>query len=481
MAVFRFNTKMNPSSLSLLSKARAALMSDNPQIASKHYRKLIRSNPEMPTALLEGARAFTLSGNPEAARKALKKMELLPNLTTELKRHIASGYFKLGDYEKAYDVLYGYWNKDRDIEIGMALVEVCERLRRLDFALEVLEAVGTDHPRAPLMKGLILKNKGDIDRAIASLSLIQSGQVKNADQKTQYRASLVLASCYEKQERYRDALQLVIAAKKSMLPTKETREKMDTEYRLHQQSMQRSIDNLVYPRNDLAPHPDYPIPLLVAGHPRSGTSVVSAHLAKQLNRVDLDEIPSFIQTLQKQGLQNKDAGDITPRECQTFQKDYGNAMLNFSPKLAPGQPFLDKNPGYEAFASYWMTLFPKTKIYLVRRHPLDCLLSCLFVYLPLNCFSMQFLTPERTSKSIEDSLQFQDRLLEVFPEQIEVIYYEEFTKLHRGETITKKEGDKVTLHSPNYGVVEQAVHLGSVERYRKYEAFLPDALVKKWT
>ena len=456
-------------------------MSGDAQVASRHYRKLIRANPEMPTALLEGARAFTLSGNPEAARKALKKTASLANLSTELKSHIASGYFKLGDYEKAYDILNGYWTKDREIEIGIALVEVCERLRRLDYALEVLEIIGTDHPRAPLMKGLILKSKGDIKGAVNSLNLIQSEQVKRVDPKTQYRASLVLADCYEKQERYQDALQLVLAANNSMLPPKETIEEMDKEYRLHQQSMQRSIDKLVYPRTDLNSRPDYPTPLLVAGHPRSGTSVVSAHLAKKLNRVDMDEIPAFTQVLHKHGLQNKDADNITPRECQTFQKDYGDAMVNFSPKLSPGQSFLDKNPGYEAFASYWMTLFPGTKIYLVRRNPLDCLLSCLFVYLPLNCFSLQFLTPERASQSIEDSLKFQDRLLKAFPRQMEVIHYEEFTRLNEGEKIKKKVGDKATLHSPNYGIVEQAVHLGSIERYRKYEAFLPDTLVKKWT
>ena len=472
---------MNPSNLNLLNKARAALTSGDAKLASKHYRKLIRADPEMTTALLEGARAFTLSGNPDAARKVLKKTESLPSLNAELKSHIASGYFKLGDYEKAYDVLYRYWTKEREIVIGMALVEVCERLRRLDYALEVLEAIGLAHPRAPLMKGLILKNRGDIEGAIASLQLIQSEQVKGVDEKTRYRASLILADCYETQGRYQDAWQLIITANQSMLPTKEKMEKMDADYRLHQQSMERSINNLVYPRADMKPHPDYPIPLLVAGHPRSGTSVVSAHLAKELNRVDLDEIPTFTQTLQKHGLQNKDAGNITLRECQSFQKDYGDAMVKFSPKLSPGQPFLDKNPGYEAFAAYWMTLFPETKIYLVRRHPLDCLLSCLFVYLPLNYFSLQFLTPERASKSIEDNLKFQDRLLETFPEQIEVIHYEAFTRLHKGDKIERKEGDKATFHSPNYGIVEQAIHLSSVERYRKYEAFIPETLLKKWT
>jgi hypothetical protein len=128
-----------------------------------------------------------------------------------------------------------------------------------------------------------------------------------------------------------------------------------------------------------------------------------------------------------------------------------------------------------------MTLFPETSIYLVRRHPLDCLLSCLFVYLPLNNFSLQFLTPERASQSIENSLNFQEQLLETFPDQTEVIHYEDFTQQHKGDILEKKEGDKATFHSPNYGVVEQAVHRSSVERFRKYEEFLPAEIVKKWT
>lgn len=472
---------MNSSSLDLLHKARTALVAGNAQTAAKFYRKLIRSQPQMTTALLEGARAFTLSGNPDAARKALKTVESMHGLSAEIKSHVASGYFKMGDYEKAKDILAGYWEKDHEIAIGMALVEVCERLRQLDQALEILEEINTQHPRAPLMKGLILKNKKDLEGAIATLSLIESGKVKNPDLKTRYRAALILADCYEKQGRYKDAWDKVIAANKAMLPSRDKLEQMDLEYHLHQDAMKRSMDKMVYPRPDMKPHPNYPIPLLVAGHPRSGTSVVSAHLAKEMNRADIDEIPSFVQILQKHKLQNKNAAEITPRECQLFQKDYAEAIAKLSPKLSPGDPFLDKNPGHEAYASYWLTLFPETKIYLVRRHPLDCLLSCLFVYLPINQFSLQFLTPERVSKSIEDSLNFQERLLKTFPTQMEVIHYEDFTRKHQGDVLEQKDGNTGTFHSPNYAVVEQAVHRSSVERFRNYEAFLPPEIVKKWT
>lgn len=472
---------MDPSSLNLLNKARAALVAGDAHLAAKQYRKLIRAQPEMTTALLEGARAFILSGNPEAARNALRKVESMAGLSTELKSHIASGYFKMGDYEKAFDVLLAYWEKDREIDIGIALVEVCERLRRLEQALKILEEIGIRHPRAPLMKGLILNGKGDIDDAVAALTLIESEQVKNVDVKTRYRASLVLSGCYEKQGRYNEAWNLLITANKSMLPPADKIKALDTEYRLHQEAMQRSMKQLVYPRPELKPHPTYPVPLLIAGHPRSGTSVVSAHLAKKMNRTDIDEVPSFIQTLQKLKLQNKGAADITPRECKIFQKEYSDAMVKFSHRLSPRTPFIDKNPGHEAYASYWMTLFPGTRIYLVRRHPLDCLLSCLFVYLPLNHFSLQFLTPERASQSIEDSLHFQEQLLEAFPDQIDVIHYEQFTQDHQGNLLEKKEGEKAAFHSPNYGVVEQAVHRSSVERFRKYEAFLPTEIVKKWS
>ena len=472
---------MNASSSDLLHKARTALLAGNAQTAAKLYRKLIRVQPHMTTALLEGARAFTLSGNPDAARKALKQVESMNGLSTDIKSHVASGYFKLGDYEKAFDVLAGYWEKDRELTIGIALVEVCERLRRLDRALELLDEIGTKHPRAPLMKGLILKSKNDIDGAVAALSLIESEQVKNPDFKTRYRAALVLADCYEKQGLYKDAWEKVIAANKAAMPSKDKLEQMDLEYKLHQEAMKRSMDRMVYPRPDMKAHTNYPVPLLVAGHPRSGTSVVSAHLAQKMARADIDEVPSFVQILQKHKLQNKNAADITPRECQTFQKDYGDAMAKFSPKLSPGEPFLDKNPGHEAYASYWLTLFPETHIYLVRRHPLDCLLSCLFVYLPINQFSLQFLTPERASKSIEDSLNFQERLLDTFPDQVEVIHYEDFTSRHKGDVLKKKDGETSAFHSPNYAVVEQAVHRSSVERFRNYEEFLPAAIVRKWT
>ncbi len=472
---------MNASSSNLLHKARTALIAGNAQEAAKFYRKLIRAQPEMTTALLEGARAFTLSGNSDAARKALKTVESMSGLNTEIKSHIASGYFKLGDYEKAHDVLSAYWEKDHEVTIGMALVEVCERLRRLDTALRILDEIDIKHPRAPLMKGLILKSEKDVEGAIKALSLIESGAVKDPDSKTRYRTALALAECYEAKELYENAWNKVIAANEAMLPSKDKLEQMDLEYALHQDAMKRSMKKMVYPRPDMKPHPHYPVPLLVAGHPRSGTSVVSAHLAREMRRADIDEFPSFVQTLQKHKLQNKNAAEITPRECKVFQKDYAEAIARLSPKLSTGDPFIDKNPGHEAYASYWLTLFPETKIYLVRRNPLDCLLSCLFVYLPLNQFSLQFLTPERASKSIEDSINFQEQLLEAFPEQMEVIHYEDFINQHQGDVLDKKEGEVSAFHSPNYAVVEQAVHRGSIERFRNYEEFLPSEIVRKWT
>ena len=60
-------------------------MAGNAHTAAKYYRKLIRAEPTMTTALLEGSRAFTLSGNPDAARKALKSVATIPGLSSEIK------------------------------------------------------------------------------------------------------------------------------------------------------------------------------------------------------------------------------------------------------------------------------------------------------------------------------------------------------------------------------------------------------------
>lgn len=464
----------------LFQDARAALLAGKYRIAATHYRRLLRAVPDFPPVIFEGVRALTHLGEFIEARQILSAAAAVADQSAELWSQYSSAYFMLGDYSKAHELLAQRWAAKSEFVIGIALVEVCERLGSLEEALRVLGSLGKPHPRAMLMEGVIRHRLGAIAEAAHLLEPLARGEVPGSDPGTRLRASLLLALCYEKLGRFRDAWLTMTEAKTRVLPGAADRRSYDGIYRQHHEIARRSFDDFRSLRSDLSPYPEAPSPHLISGHPRSGNSVVSVHLAKALGRLDLDEIGGFMRAMEELGVMRKTPGQLRPQECRAVQKRYFELMTQLAPGASIHIPWLDKNPGMEGMAAYWLTIFPDSRIYLVQRHPLDCLISCLFTYLPLNPCSLQFLEVESAMASIEKSLEYQQRIGELAPERSEVLAYESFLQRHSGESSVEENVDGPVLHSPNYASARSKVHSDQVGRYRHYLEFLPDSITARW-
>ena len=458
-----------------LTSARRALAEERYADAVRHYEKLLRIAPNVPVVLIESAHAFTRSGHFDTARRLLQRMESALALHPDFLVPVATGYFAIGDYQKSRDLLGRRWREgDRSPETGIALVETAERMGDWDEADRILGALNANDPRANLFRGILKTRRDDHE---AASELLERSMREARDGATLLRAGLLLAVCRERQGRYREAWERMVETRKSALPENALATRLDAEDRelTEQVEHQFAQDEPPAPSSENDPND----PILLAGHPRSGNSVVAVHLAARRGLADIDEIGAFSWALEKGKLAGKTLRQISVPELTRARKRYFEQMRQMLPGELHGQRWLDKNPGLELFGLHWLAMFPGSEIVLVRRTPLDCMVSCLFTYLPLNSFSLQFFTPERAARSLHRSLRAQERLLELRAGRVSVVSYESFVKEMKGQSVEVEDQEKrPVLHSPNYATARKAVHLRSVARAEHYKEFFPREIIR---
>ncbi len=402
---------------------------------------------------------------------------------------IAAGYFQAGDYEVAQAILSDGWRKTGSMKFFTPLMEVLERLGKLEAALEVLTELKNPTPRARLIEGLIAARKKDFSSALSAFLLARTDGLAAGDALTALRAGLEEAKCHEKSGDYAKAWSAMTSIRAQLFPRAHVSREYDRIYATIIQACKRDLDFFVKRgRGPVFPCGDSS-PVLLTGHPRSGTSVVTVGLCKVLNRAQYDEPDAFMNALDRQSSNQTQIplDQFDERKQAAVRADYFDLLRQFDPETDPQLPFIDKNPGLEMRAAHWLNVFPESTVILVQRHPLDIMVSCLFTYLPPNAVSLQYYTPERNAVTIENSLHVQTLLLKYFPENCTVVRYEDFIRnpsfagINLPARYRGTEAKETTLHSPNYAQAREVAHSRSVRRFEHYLPYLPEHITKKFS
>jgi tetratricopeptide (TPR) repeat protein len=284
----------------LLRKARSALDGRQKRQAVTAYREIIKLAPRSAPLLVEAARAHTLIGDRDKARALLIDALASGNVTVEIAVRIASGFFLAGDHQVAYEVLRDGWQKTRFGEFVVPLMEILERLGKLEEALALLVELKNPSPRARLIEGLIAVRQKDFSRALMAFSQARTGGLASSDGLTALRAGLEEAKCHEKLSDYAKAWAAMTAIRAQQFPPPAVARDSDRQYATKTQACLRDLDCLVKQGLPTIPASRESSPLLVTGHPRSGTSVVAVAICRVLNRTQYDEPDAFLNALDRQ-------------------------------------------------------------------------------------------------------------------------------------------------------------------------------------
>lgn len=465
----------------LYSKAHQARSKGDKRIAASTVHQLLRQpEAQRPEIYLEAADIFLANYERIAARDAVLKASEFNNLNLRGLVLSATYLFRCGYFKDEYEYLRRVMTRTSHDVLSTCLAETCERTGRIDEAMALLEEVRDSIPRADLLRGFLCKRQGDVDKAFEYFQKAAKGQ----DKQTAFHAGLELAKCHEKLEDYQSAWRVMKETREEHFPNNNEAKALDKEY-LNKINLALKDAELWNSHDSFQTRPkDDHSPILVCGHPRSGTSVVTVALEKSLNRVQFDEPDAFWLSMYRARLDETPITRLKNESVRQKLRDgYFQCLSEIQPDSDLTWPLIDKNPVLELSAFRWMAAFPSSTIINVSRHPLDTMTSCLFTYMGANAYSLQYYTPERLAVSLKHSQQLRELMRTHFPENYVELDYETFVSggsLPLDKLPSPVPGGiapDLQLYSPNYGSAREAISKSSIHRFEKYANYMPKEIL----
>ncbi len=242
---------------------------------------------------------------------------------------------------------------------------------------------------------------------------------------------------------------------------------------------------------------------LLAGHPRSGTTLLEQILDAHPAVRAFDESEAFVSEIADKlapappgALLTAEALNALPnnRREELRRRYFKSLFRELDGELSADRLLLDKNPVATASLHLWLRLFPESKIIIALRDPRDVVLSCFFQNLALTPLNANFLSLDGAVKHYSDTMDVWLRLRELGGfEWVETRYENivggteaegrrvtEFLGLawNEAQIASHESARKKLVFSPTYSDVAQPVHGRAVGRWRNYAGMM-EAVVPK--
>lgn len=231
--------------------------------------------------------------------------------------------------------------------------------------------------------------------------------------------------------------------------------------------------------------------ILMAGFPRSGTTLMQRLLVEGVPGLQVNDERDCMGTMNARFVKNPPpacGSGVDPmrqlgkmyleRICDTSGGTNGNLLL-------------DKNPGYVHLIPTYARALQDVRVIWPVRDPRDVLLSCLFVYIPLNPTTPAFLDARALAALIKASYEcwhaMRDQLTVPWieckyenlvhnPEGESARLIDFVTEGLACETSSDRGARPWSALSPTYAEARRPVHGRSIGRWITYESSLKDAL-----
>lgn len=235
---------------------------------------------------------------------------------------------------------------------------------------------------------------------------------------------------------------------------------------------------------------------LLAGHPRSGTTLLEQVLDSHPGVISVEESNIFMSDgylpLRGPGLETALMSVVLDAAStdglRTSRDNYWRCVEMFNRGAIGDRLLIDKNPSLTSMAPAFARIFPEAKLLVALRDPRDVCLSCFMQPLPLGQVSAIFLSLETTVqeyaavmgmwKAVAPLLR--NPVLEVRYEDIvgdlegnarRVLQFLDMTWDSRVLRFDEHARQKL-VRSPTYAAVAKPVSKGAVGRWRNYQKHL---------
>ena len=458
--------------------------------ALKTLEDLIRREPSDPApAVLAAKRMFTLGRFAEAARF----------LSAALERQSA---------DNAAGRSPGQMHSRSNVEAQAAttftdrptvrrmLAEVRDREGRLAEAETLARESLAENPRDSLaVRSLAhtLRRSGRMDEAQEHLSR----QLREHPGQDDWRLNYELAACLDRQADYAGAMGALQRAKNQLRPAAEPLRAQWRARAQRREEFANALDRTTLERwQATARAMEHVAPMaILAGHPRSGTTLLEQMLAAHPGVVTTDETGVLRQQFIEPIVLSAESTDAALREVNEFdiaQLEAGRAVYFRATAAHLGERIgarllIEKDPLATQDLGFILRLLPESRVIFPLRDPRDVCVSFFFTLVPLNADSAPSLDLAETCASMALSLRLWRHWRNVIPQRWAEVRYEQLVRepeqqlrpladalgLSWQEAMLAPAGRKERgVRSPTYADVAQPLHSRSIGRWHHYAAWL---------
>ncbi len=225
-------------------------------------------------------------------------------------------------------------------------------------------------------------------------------------------------------------------------------------------------------------------PIFICGMPRSGTTLTEQMLSRHPEVQAGGEMSAALVALQQNQRLGQALGDeledddVIADDFKRLGEDYVSAVRAEGIRSTF---FTDKMPANHRNIGLLALALPRAKFLIMRRHPLDCLLSNYFQHFGQNQpFSSDF---ENMAVFFAQYYKDVAKWTDAFPDQVREVYYEkvvdateeeirnilDFVGLEWNESVLDHEASSHRVNTASIAQVREPIYSRSVARWQKYE------------
>lgn len=476
-------------------------------------KQILRVDPRSIEATLQKGRLYGVLCRFKEAKDCMMRAVAMAPESTKATIALKAGFLCRDLYDSTISEYFYRKACSGDLRktATLALSEHLGRIRRRGEALDLLDAVledESDNPQAIFLKARFGGYESDeTENALVALIAGPSPELR-------VRGGYELGNFRDRRGDYDGAMAAFVSAKKELkdhaAPLIHYRKLIRS--RFEELFSELTVDS-VKPWRSLHFRPlnKFSGIALIAGHPRSGTTLLEQIIDSHSETISAEETENFslfaFTPLLQRSFADKTTfqalDELNSSSIEDARRDYLNSISRVVGTRKDSPILIDKNPSLSHLVAAFFRIFPESKTISMVRDPRDVVLSCFMQpFVPLNPVTACYTNLGECASEYAGVMKTHVKSTDIFGDAVLEVRYEDlvqkveaksreildFLGLPWEEEVLGfyKRAEEKIVRSPTSEAVTENVHQRAMNRWKNYEKYMESSLdalepyLKRW-